>query len=406
MRTMPERGSGRPLAPVTERLYHTDAYARSFDARVVGRTEGGHVLYLDRSAFYPTSGGQPHDLGVLAGVTVEDVVDEGDRVAHHLREPVVADAVHGEIDWPRRFDHMQQHTGQHLLSALFADLLGHATVSVHFGAELSTLDLSCEQVAEEDLASVERRANELVLEGRPVDVTFEDAANAVGLRKATDRTGTIRVASIVGVDRSACGGTHVRSTSEVGPVLLRRRERVKRALRVEFTCGLRAIGRARRDFSVLQRAAASLSASPDDVATIVAARSEEYRALQGAHGRLQEELAEWRAAERHRKASPDASGVRRVVERLPRGSTEQVRAEALAFVALPRAVYLAVSTDPPSVLLAASEDSGVDAARTLRATLERVGGRGGGSPRLAQGALPDASTVDMVVHALAPAVPG
>src|SRR3954462_5788992 len=129
------------LPAVTERLYYTDAYLTVFDAAVVGRADGGHRVYLDRTAFYPTSGGQPLDTGRLGGVEVVDVVDEGDRVAHLLAAPAPGERLEGAVDWPRRFDHMQQHTGQHLLSAVIADRFGHATVSVHFGRESATLDL-------------------------------------------------------------------------------------------------------------------------------------------------------------------------------------------------------------------------------------------------------------------------
>src|SRR5512142_1795825 len=125
---------------MTERLYYTDSYLRRFDAKVVDRSDDGRRVYLDRSAFYPTSGGQPHDLGTLEGIAITDVVDEDERVAHVLAAPLPAgDGVRGEIAWERRFDHMQQHTGQHLLSAVLADLFGYNTVSVHFGADLATL---------------------------------------------------------------------------------------------------------------------------------------------------------------------------------------------------------------------------------------------------------------------------
>ncbi len=135
-------------AQMTERLYYTDAYLRSFDARVVDRAKDGRTIYLDRTAFYPTSGGQPFDTGTLGGVAVADVVDEGERIAHVLAAPAPAsDTVHGEIDWTRRFDNMQQHTGQHLLSAIFADRFKLETVSVHFGAESSTLDLDTESLS-------------------------------------------------------------------------------------------------------------------------------------------------------------------------------------------------------------------------------------------------------------------
>lgn len=162
---------------MTDRLYYADAYCTRFEARVLARAEDGRRVYLDRSAFYPTSGGQPHDLGTLGGVAVTDVVDEEDRVAHVLASPLPADAVEGVVDWGRRWDHMQQHTGQHLLSAVLEDLAGLRTVSVHFGAETSTLDVAdaagdAAPLPGDVMERVERRANGIVGEARPVVVSF------------------------------------------------------------------------------------------------------------------------------------------------------------------------------------------------------------------------------------------
>ena len=196
---------------MTERLYYTDSYRRDFDARVVDRADDGLRVYLDRTVFYPTSGGQPHDLGEFAGIPVVDVVDEGDRVAHVLARGLPAEAPassRGTIDWPRRFDHMQQHSGQHLLSAVFEELFGCATLSVHFSPDSSTLDLDTESLSHDALVRAERRANEIVAENRPVTVAFEDAATAAGLRKQSDREGRPpRRINPADLDRSACGGT-------------------------------------------------------------------------------------------------------------------------------------------------------------------------------------------------------
>lgn len=388
---------------MTERLYYTDAYLRSFDARVVALRDGGRRVHLDRSAFYPTSGGQPHDRGTLGGVAVDDVVDEAEHVTHLLREPLPAaegDAVRGEVSWDRRFDHMQQHTGQHLLSALFADLCGWQTLSVHFGPEVSTLDLDTARVSAEQVHEIERRANELIVEGRPVSVTFEDAATAVGLRKDSGRSGALRIISIHGVDRSACGGTHVRSTAEIGVLLLRGQEKVRKSLRVEFVCGHRAARRARHDFEVLQGISRALSASPDEAARLVQGQRDQLRELQSTVRRLQAEVDANRARERHDAAVPDANGRRVLRERTREGSPELWRDFALAYCTLPGAVFIGVSESPPSVLLAASADAGVDAGQTLRRALEPAGGRGGGSPRMAQGSVPSRALLDDVLARL------
>jgi alanyl-tRNA synthetase len=386
---------------MTNRLYYTDAYRTTFTANVVGRSTDGLRVYLDETAFYPTSGGQPNDLGTIGGVSVVDVVDEDDRIAHVLSSPLASEngGVEGAIDWARRHDHMQQHTGQHLLSAVFEDLFGAKTVSVHFGPDYSTLDLDADFVTRDQLVKVERRANEIVNEARPVTVTFEDAASAAGLRKPSERSGSLRIVSISDVDRSACGGTHVRSTAEIGVILLRSIEKVRKSTRVEFVCGARAIRRARRDYEALGGIASSLSASIDDVASLVSSQSDRLKDADNARKKLEKELASYRVRERYDAATPDANGVRTIVIR-DAASIDELRALAQAAFALPKAVVVGALTNPPSVLLASSEDSGVDAGKALKERLTSAGGRGGGSPRLAQGSVPDTSAMESVVESL------
>lgn len=384
---------------MTERLYYRDAYGTRFHARVIETVPGNPArVYLDRTLFYPTSGGQPHDVGRLGGAAVVDVVDENERVAHLISGELGGGSVDGEIDWVRRYDLMQQHSGQHLLSALFADSLGHATLSVHFGAAMSTLDLAADALSANALAEVERRANEVVWENRPIAVTFEDAATAQGLRKPPPRDGELRVVSIADVDRSACGGTHVRSTAEIGPLLLRRTERVKQGTRVEFVCGGRAVARARTDFTLLAGIAQRASTAIDDVGAALEAQGNALRDAESQRRRLQTELDTLQARALYDRTNADSLGVRRAVHACPAGTTlESVRGLALAFADLPRAVMLAHTTSPPSLLLAAAPDSGVNAGDALRAAVVAAGGRGGGSPRLAQGTVPsDAALAEVV----------
>jgi alanyl-tRNA synthetase len=385
---------------VTNRLYYTDAYRGEFSATIVETSPDGTRVYLNETAFYPTSGGQLHDLGQLGRLRVVDVVDEDQRIAHVLEAPLRADAnssIEGRIDWARRYDHMQQHTGQHLLSAVFEDLFGFKTISVHFGPDYSTLDLDTESLSHQQMVKAELRANEIVGEARPVAVTFEDAASASGLRKASDREGTLRIVSIEGIDRSACGGTHVRTTAEIGPVLIRSSEKIRKATRVEFVCGTRALRRARRDYEALSNIATSMSASLDDVSALVGAQAERLKDSDNARKKLSQELAVYRARERYEAATPNANGVRTVVIR-DAVSMDDAKTIAQAAFALPKVVVIAALTTPPSVLVAASEDSGANAGNALKAALAEVGGRGGGSPRLAQGSVPDAAAIERVVE--------
>jgi alanyl-tRNA synthetase len=294
---------------------------------------------------------------------------------------------------------MQQHTGQHLLSAVFEELCGYRTASVHFGPDYSTLDLETESVPRAQLVAVEQRANAAVAEARPVLVTFEDARTAVGLRKPSDRDGTLRVVSIESLDRSACGGTHVRSTAEIGPVLLRSVEKVRKTTRVEFICGNRAIRRARNDYEALTGIASSLSASLDDAAALVGTQSERLKDGDNARKKLEKELAAYRIRDLYNAAAEDASGVRTIVLR-DASTMDDLRTLAQAAFGLARFVVVGALADPPSVLIASSEDSGVDAGRLLKERLVAAGGRGGGSPRIAQGSVPHASALDAVVASL------
>jgi len=371
----------------TTRLYYTDSYLTSFEAHVIDVTEEGRRVYLDRTAFYPTSGGQAHDLGNLNGIRIADVIDEGERIAHVLESPLDASDVTGEIEWERRFDHMQQHTGQHLLSAVLEDAYGFHTVSVHFGRDYSSLDLDVDAVSPEQVVAAEARTNLIIAENRPVTTSFEDAAAAAGLRKESERSGTLRIVTIADLDRSACGGTHVRATGEIGGLLIRKVERVRKSARLEFVCGLRAVRRARADYEALTRIAGVLSASLDDAPALVGAQGEQLRAAENERRKLERELATYRAKSLYDAAATDARG--RKVVRHEAGSMDELRAVAQAIAALPGAVLVGTVADPPSLLLAAAEDTGIDAGRTLREVVTKFGGRGGGSPRVAQGTVPD-----------------
>lgn len=381
---------------MTERLYYTDAYLREFDARVVEMADAGRRVYLDRTAFYPTSGGQLFDLGKLGGVAVTDVVDEEDRIAHLLAGPLSAESVRGEIDWERRYDLMQQHTGQHLLSAVFEELFGYKTVSVHMGTDNCTVDLAAAQVSERQLAQAEIRCAEIVAEARATQITFEDAA--AGLRKESARTGTLRVVSINGVDRSACGGTHVRNSAEIGLVLTGKTEKIRNSTRVEFACGFRALRRARADGQLLAAITQALLLPAVHAPEQIAALQEQNKTLDKERGRLATELAKREGRELYVATESDAAGLRRALQR---GAIDDaMRARAQAFVQGERALFVAISENPPSVLFAASADAGVNAGERMKAALAVGGGRGGGNPALAQGSVPDAAALEKVVALL------
>jgi len=379
---------------MTERLYYNDCYLRDFTARVVETADGGRKVYLDRTAFYPTSGGQPFDIGTLGGIPVRDVIDEEERVAHVLDAPIPAGYVTGELDWTRRFDHMQQHTGQHLLSAVFEELFGMGTVSFHMGAAVSSIDLSAPAVDARQIEKVEERCAEIVAEARPVAITFEDAAADLGLRKASERIGTLRIVSIKDLDRSACGGTHVRSSAEIGPIAIRKTEKIRGTTRVEFVCGFRAIRAARADFRLLSEISRILSAPFEEMPALLSAQIERAKSFEKTCQRLATELAKREGGELYSATDAGTDGIRRVVQRGAIDEAARVRAQA--FVAGGKAVFLMVSDDPASVLLAASPDSGVHAGNRVKEAVTTAGGRGGGNQTIAQGSVPTAALKDVV----------
>jgi len=230
----------------TERLFDKDPYKREFTARVIGKRDAGEnqEIVLERTLFYPTSGGQPADRGVLGGVPVVDVFEEGERIVHVTNGKVPdGERVEGSIDWDRRFDHMQQHTGQHILSQAFVLSASAKTVGFHLGSEASSIDLDVADLSAERIAQTESIANGVVFENRDVvlhEVPFEKIAS-IPLRKPTQRESTVRVVEVSGFDWSGCCGTHVKRTGDVGLIKVVRWERYKGGTRVTFLCGWRAL---------------------------------------------------------------------------------------------------------------------------------------------------------------------
>ena len=385
---------------VTDRLYYQDAYTTEFSA-VVTEVDDARII-LDRTLFYPTSGGQQFDTGSLGGTNVVDVIDEDERIVHLLSAPAPFAAgaqVTGRVDWARRFEHMQQHTGQHLLSAVFDDLFGHGTVSVHFGPESATLDLDTDILSADRAVRAEQRANELIFANRTVTVSFEDAATATGLRKPSDRDGELRIVTIEGVDRSACGGTHIRATGEIGPLSIRRVEKYKKFTRVEFRCGWLALKRARADFEALSTMATRMTSAIDELPALVAAQLEKARTDSAALRKAEEELAGYRMRELAAATVAGTDDVRRIVDRT--SSIEELRAMARVASTMSRVLFVGATQSPPAIVFAATADSSVDAGASLKAALARHSGRGGGSPRVAQGTVESLASLDAIVAELA-----
>ena len=384
----------------TRRLYYDDAFEKEFTARVVhcevlppdvsaGITGTAWGLLLDRTAFYPTSGGQPNDLAKIGDANVLDVRDEGNEILHVVdRKPSDPD-VNGCINWPRRFDHMQQHTGQHLLSAMFQERFGLPTVSFHLGAEMCTIDLRGPEPTEEILEGAERAANRIIFEDRPVNVRYGTADQLAqqGVRKEVDREGILRAIEIEGADLQPCGGTHVKSTGQIGVVLVRRCTKVRQDWRVEFVCGGRAERVARHDFESLRQTAEKLSSAPEDLVSAasraVAERDANFKLVRA----LQERLAQAEATLALQTVSHGANGSL-VFSRIFEGvSADYLGFFATAFAKSEKAIALLGTVEGGHLLFAQHPSAGKDMNSLLKQVLEKAGGKGGGTRDFARGRL-------------------
>jgi len=391
------------MTEATERLYYRDSFLREFDAQVISCEKEGErwKVVLDRTAFYPTSGGQPHDTGKLGDVPVIEVAGAEQKVVHYASAAVPVGPVRGTIDWPRRIDHMQQHTGQHLVSAAFIELFGFQTVSFHLGKEISTIDLDSPAVIPKQLEESERRVNEVIFEDKPVVIRFGTAEELIeaGIRKKVEREGILRAIEVEGFDRQPCGGTHLERTGQAGLLLIRKLERRRDQCRVDFVCGFRALAAARSDFSTLTQAAALLSCGLGEVPAVLGKLIEERRVQHGAVKRLEERLAEHEA--RALLASQPSTGALRVISSaLEEATPSYLGLLAAKLVAEANVVALLASRASRHVVFAQTKGLPHDMGALLRDTLKQFGGKGGGAKDFAQGSVVDAAkAADVVAHA-------
>jgi len=391
----------------TRRLYYEDSFLKDFNGRVVhcevlppdlaaGITGSAWGLLLDRTAFYPTSGGQPHDLGKIGDANVLDVRDEGEEILHVVdRRPSDPD-VDCCIHWPRRFDHMQQHTGQHLLSAMFQERYGRPTVSFHLGAEVCTIDLRGPEPTEEILEGAERAANQVVFENRAVTVRYgtADQLAELGVRKEVDREGILRAIEIEGVELQPCGGTHVKSTGQIGMVLTRRCTKIRQDWRVEFVCGGRAEKAARSDFQLLRQAAEKLSCAPEDVVSsasrALAERDANFKKIRA----LLERLAGVEATLALQASATDGEGVRIITRVFEDVASEYLGFFGTAITKTEKTLALLGLAAGGDVLFAQHPSVGKDMNALLKKVFEKLSGKGGGTRDFARGKLGNGSQVE------------
>jgi alanyl-tRNA synthetase len=388
----------------TRRLYYDDSFLRKFDAQVVScepaANRDGRPAYeilLDSTAFYPTSGGQPHDSGRLDDAEVLDVRDDGEEIVHVVDRGFSLGKVHGCLHWARRLDHMQQHTGQHLLSAIFQERFGLATVSFHLGSEVSTIDLRGQEPTDAVLEGAERAANEVIFDDRQVTVRYGTAEKLaqLGVRKEVDRTGILRAIEIEGVDLQPCGGTHVHRTSQIGVTLVRRCSKIRGDWRVEFVCGRRTERVARADAKLLRGVAEKLGSSNEDVveaaARAVSERDTHFKSARAA----MERLAMAEATLTLQKEAAGAGGLRLVARLFAyEGDAEYLGAYATALAKAERTVALLGRTPCGHLFFAQHPSAGKDMNALLKQVAEEFGAKGGGTKDFARGRLSDPAVME------------
>jgi alanyl-tRNA synthetase len=376
----------------THRLYYEDSFVRNFSARVLSCSSVNPIttasgpkpaweVLLDRTAFYPASGGQPHDLGRLGEANILDVQDDGEEIAHIVDQELGVGAVEGCVDWPRRFDHMQQHTGQHLLSAMFQERYGLPTVSFHLGSELCTIDLRGPEPNSHVLQGAQHAANMIIFEDRPVNVRYgtADQLAELGVRKEVAREGILRAIEIQAADLQPCGGTHVRSTGQIGMVLVRRCTKIRQDWRVEFVCGARAERVAADDFQLLRTIGERLSCAPEEaVAAIEKSTAERDASYKNLRIALQQ-LAQDRAKLLIGAAVLGENGVRCIAVLLREESPELLLPLATELSKNDKTVALLIHELSGQLVFAQSTGGGKDMAALLRLVFANVPGKGGGT---------------------------
>lgn len=406
---------------MTERLYYQDAYCTSFSSSVIERMsrEGHPAVVLDRTAFYPTSGGQPADRGTLDGIEVLDVIvrEEDSAIIHVLERDLTASTVQGEVEWPRRFDHMQQHTGQHVLSAAFEQLLDADTVGFHLGADLSTVDINIARLEPAAVAPVETLVNQVIWEDRPVSMRLvgPDELAALPLRRPPAVVGQVRIVDITSpaarpgpsFDVNPCGGTHVARTGEIGLIKVLRLEYRGDETRVEFLCGERALHDYQEKHVLVTRLAGSLTVGHWELDQAIARMQSESKQLRRRLKQAAKRLEQVEAAELAEAAIPQ--GPLRVVWRVwQHREPGELRALAQALARHTGVVALLASTgDRTHVCVSRAEGLDLDAAVLLRNACAQLGGKGGGQAHLAQGSAPAAkvSRVEAVISSLVASLP-
>ena len=388
---------------MTKHLYYTDSYLREFSGIVLEKRtiENKPAAILNQTAFYPTSGGQPHDTGMLQDARVMDVLeDDSGAILHILDREIRDEQVTGQIDWARRFDHMQQHTGQHILSQAFLAVACAQTLSFHMGPVTSTIDIELAQPSPSQMEEAQSLATRIVFENRNVYILSTDRANieSMGIRKESQREGEIRIVDIEGFDRSACGGTHVRRTGEIGMVFVLDYERYKGGTRVEFVAGGRALKQFHSDHVHVNKLGRAYSAAPENLPGLTEKLLQDRIALSRENERLQDQLMDMEAAELLKSAPVRKYAVVRKV--YTDRSLDKIKVLAQKLTAQPDVLAVLCNADACQLVVARSRNLAGNCNDAIKKAAAELGGKGGGKPELAQAGGFPANTLDAWLQSL------
>ncbi len=377
----------------TEKLYYEDPYIRNFHAQLVenGVDENGrHYVVLDKTAFYATGGGQPNDTGMINNVPVYDVEEVDGEIRHFIQTPIEEKECSGEIDWERRFDHMQQHAGQHILSAAFEEMYGYKTVSFHLGEETCSIDLEVQALGVEEASRVEERANAILLENRPIEVKWvtTEEASRLPLRKALSVTDNIRLVIIPEFDYNGCGGTHPSTTGQVSTInILHWEKQKKNYLRIYFVCGNRARKQLHEKHRVIQQLTGLLNAPQEKLADAAIRILDEQKDLKKEMGALKFTLLEEEANRLAEQAEEKKHY--RFVEKIftdkPMGELQQLAKNVTEKTSRGVVLFMSHKDDRLQFVCARSKDIDIRINEVVKALLPVINGKGGGSPMIAQG---------------------
>ena len=377
---------------MTTRLFHNDSYLQTFSSTIVEQTQAGGrpAVILEQTAFYPTSGGQPHDTGKLNNVAVVDVIeDESHRIVHLLKEPIDSDRVEGQINWQRRFDHMQQHTGQHIVSQAFVKICNAETISFHLGEKNSTIDVNKSSLNAETITAVENLANRIIFENRKVNAHFigQDELHRFAVRKLPSVEENIRIIEVKDFDYSPCGGTHCSCAGEIGILKIRRFENYKGGSRIHFVCGWRALRDYQDKTEILKQLSENMSSSASDLPENVRKIQDDIKYLHLDNKNLKKQLLQFEA--QALASELEKRGNIKILKKIfkDRHAKDLKLLASKILKSNPNTVILfgVKEEKKASLLFHCSQELPFDMGDLMKTVCSMIDGRGGGQPHLAQG---------------------